>query len=137
MTNVGTSVIFRFIFSVFSRRLRSRARSKNSRRFLSWSISASSSGVPQPTIRKSLWITSVPDRPYTSWFTVRCQMSGAEFIPKGIRSHRYRPNGVLKHLNILDFSSSGIGQNPFLASNTVNSLALFIRVLTSSMIGIG
>ena len=42
-----------FIFSAFSRRLRSRARSKNARMFLSWSISASSSVVPQPTVRKS------------------------------------------------------------------------------------
>ena len=135
----GTSVIFIFIFifCAFSRRLRSRARCKNSRRFLSWSISASSSVVPQPTIRKSSWITSVPARPSTRWFIVRSQISGAEFIPKGIRNHRYRPNGVLKHVNILNFSSSGICQNPFLASNTVNSLAFFSRVLTSSMVGIG
>ena len=63
--------------------------------------------------------------------------SGAEFIPKGIRSHRYRPNGVLKYVNILDFSCSAFCQNPFFVSNTVNNLAFFSRVLTFSMVGIG
>ena len=66
----GSSVIFSFIFSAFVRRLRSQERSKNASRFLSWSISASSSVVSQPTTRKSSWITCEPVRPSTSWFIV-------------------------------------------------------------------
>ena len=44
---------------------------------------------------------------------------GAELIPKGIRNY-----AVLKHVNILDFSSSGICQNPFLASKSEQSCIL-------------
>ena len=62
--------------------------------------------IPQPTNRKSSWITSVPS---TSWFIVRCQISGAELIPNGIRSHRYRPNSLLKNINILDLPKHVLG----------------------------
>ena len=55
-------------------------------------------------------------------------------MPNGNLIQRYRPKGVLKHVSMLDRSPKDICQKPFFASNTVKNLALFSRVLTSSMV---
>ena len=60
--------------------------------------------------------------------------SGADRIPKGMRFHRYLPNGVLNVVRYDEPSSSFTCQKTFLTSSSVNTLAPCKPVVTSSMV---
>ena len=92
----GTCERRSLIFCGFKVKFNLRHRSSRARRFPSWLLTASSMVTPNPQTRKSSAITSMPWRPSIASFILRCQISGAELIPKGILSHLKRPNGVLK-----------------------------------------
>ena len=133
----GTSVIFSFsfIFSAFSRKLRSRARSKNARRFLSWSISASSSVVHNLLSESHRGLPLCLPDPLQVGSSCVARSRVQALYPE---RHLQPPMPTKWRVETREhFSSSGICQSPFLASNTVNSLVFFSRVLTSSTVGIG
>ena len=58
-------------------------------------------------------------------------------MPKGIRFHRYLPNGVLKVVKNDEASSSLMCQSPFFTSSFEKTFAPCSRVLTSSIVGRG
>ena len=58
-------------------------------------------------------------------------------MPKGMRAHLYRPNGVPKVVRSLDSSSNSQCQNPLRTSATLYTRAWVISGRTSSSVGIG
>ena len=66
----------------------------------------------------SMWtITPWPSRPTRIFEILLRNTSGADDMPKGSRLKQNRPSGVLKVVRSLGSSSSGICQNPLLASS--------------------
>ena len=83
-----------------------------------------------------MWQTT-PSKSSRMCDIVLWKTSGAELMPKGRRLKQYRPKGVINVVRSQEFGSSGICQNPELASSLLKYLLFWILARFSSTDAIG
>ena len=108
----GTSVILTYLVSIEFDTLLMTATQKCSQVLIMIFTGFLNCVTLGPVATKSSATTSTPQRPSTISCILHWNTSGAEYMPNGIRVHRYHPNSVWKVVSSEDCSSRETCQNP-------------------------